>query len=129
MPTSAHLARAALEATAFQTREVVEAMEADSGIKLATLRTDGGMVANELLMQFQADILDAPVVRPKVSETTALGAAYAAGLAVGYWRNSEDLRANWGVDKTWTPNMAQETRAHHYKSWKKAVQRSFAWVD
>ncbi len=127
--TRAHLARAALEATAYQVRDVVEAMQADSGIKLATLKTDGGMVVNELLMQFQADILNAPVVRPKVSETTALGAAYAAGLAVGYWHNIDDLRANWGVDKTWTPNMAEEARAHYYKSWKKAVQRSFAWVD
>jgi glycerol kinase len=127
--TRAHLARAALESTAYQVRDVVEAMEADSGIKLATLKTDGGMVANELLMQFQADMLKVPVVRPKVSETTALGAAYAAGLAVEYWRNTEDLRANWGVDKTWTPSMAEDKRAHHYKSWKKAVQRSFAWVD
>ena len=127
--TRAHLARAALESTAYQVRDVVEAMEADSGIKLSTLKTDGGMVANELLMQFQADMLNVPVVRPKVSETTALGAAYAAGLAVEYWRNTEDLRANWGIDKTWTPSMAEDTRAHHYKSWKKAVQRSFAWVD
>ncbi|HVE23637.1 MAG TPA: glycerol kinase GlpK [Acidocella sp.] len=127
--TRAHLARAALEATAYQVRDVVEAMQEDSGIKLTTLKTDGGMVVNELLMQFQADILNAPVVRPKVSETTALGAAYAAGLAVGYWRNIDDLRANWGVDKTWTPNMAAEKRDHYYKSWKKAVQRSFAWVE
>ena len=127
--TRAHLARAALESTAYQVRDVVEAMEADSGIKLATLKTDGGMVANELLMQFQADMLNVPVVRPKVSETTALGAAYAAGLAVEYWRNTEDLRANWGIDKTWPPSMTEDTRAHHYKSWKKAVQRSFAWVD
>jgi glycerol kinase len=127
--TRANLARAALESTAYQVCDVVEAMQADSGIKLATLKTDGGMVANELLMQFQADMLDVPVVRPKVSETTALGAAYAAGLAVGYWRNTEDLRANWGIDKTWTPGMAEDKRAHHYKSWKKAVQRSFAWVD
>jgi glycerol kinase len=127
--TRAHLARAALESTAYQVRDVVEAMETDSGIKLATLKTDGGMVVNELLMQFQADMLNVPVVRPKVSETTALGAAYAAGLAVEYWHNTEDLRANWGIDKTWTPSMAEDTRAHHYKSWKKAVQRSFAWVD
>jgi glycerol kinase len=127
--TRAHLARASLESTAYQVRDVVEAMQSDSGIKLATLKTDGGMVANELLMQFQSDILDVPVVRPQVSETTALGAAYAAGLAVGYWRNTEDLRANWGVDKTWTPAMPEETRVHHYKSWKKAVQRSLAWVD
>ncbi len=127
--TRAHLARAALESTAYQVRDVVEAMQEDSGIKLATLKTDGGMVANELLMQFQADILDVPVVRPKVSEITALGAAYAAGLAVGYWRNTEDLRANWGVDKSWRPAMPEDARARHYKSWKKAVQRSFAWVE
>ncbi|HEX7390825.1 MAG TPA: glycerol kinase GlpK, partial [Acidiphilium sp.] len=127
--TRAHIARAALESTAYQVRDVVEAMETDSGIKLATLKTDGGMVANELLMQFQADILAAPVVRPKMTETTALGAAYAAGLAVGYWKNVEDLRANWGVDKTWEPVMDEASRAHHYKSWKKAVQRSFAWID
>ncbi len=127
--TRAHLARAALESTAYQVRDVVEAMQEDSGIRLATLKTDGGMVGNELLMQFQADMLDVPVVRPKVSETTALGAAYAAGVAVGFWRSTEDLRANWGVDKTWTPGMAAETRAHHYRCWKKAVQRSFGWVD
>ncbi|CAG4915254.1 unnamed protein product [Acidocella sp. C78] len=127
--TRAHLARAALESTAYQVRDVVEAMQEDSGIRLATLKTDGGMVANELLMQFQADILNAPVVRPKMTETTALGAAYAAGLAVGYWANLEDLRANWGVDKTWEPAMAAETRDKYYRSWKKAVQRSFAWVD
>ncbi|WP_288006146.1 FGGY-family carbohydrate kinase, partial [Acidiphilium sp.] len=127
--TRAHLARAALESTAYQVRDVVEAMQADSGITLAALKTDGGMVANELLMQFQSDILDAPVVRPKMTETTALGAAYAAGLAVGYWANVDDLRANWGIDKTWEPKMTAESRDHHYKSWKKAVQRSFAWVD
>ena len=127
--TRAHLARAALESTAYQTRDVVEAMETDSGIKLSSLKTDGGMVANELLMQFQADILDVPVIRPKVTETTALGAAYAAGLATGYWSNVEDLRANWQVDKQWTPALAADKRAHYYKSWKKAVQRSFDWVD
>ena len=127
--TRAHLARAALESTAYQVRDVVEAMQADSGITLATLKTDGGMVANELLMQFQSDILDAPVVRPKMTETTALGAAYAAGLAVGYWANVEDLRANWGVDKTWEPTMEASVREHYYRSWKKAVQRSFAWVE
>jgi glycerol kinase len=127
--TRAHLARAALEATAYQVRDVVEAMEADSGIRLATLRTDGGMVGNELLMQFQADILNAPVVRPRMIETTALGAAYAAGLAVGYWQDIEDLRANWGVDRTWLPGMDDEIRARHYRSWKKAVQRSFDWVE
>jgi glycerol kinase len=127
--TRAHLARAALESTAYQVRDVVEAMQEDSGIWLATLKTDGGMVANELLMQFQADMLNVPVVRPKVAETTALGAAYAAGLAVGYWRNTEDLRANWGVDRTWTPGMEAARREHYYKSWKKAVTRSFGWVD
>ncbi|MFT2095867.1 glycerol kinase GlpK [Acidiphilium multivorum] len=127
--TRAHLARAALESTAYQVRDVVEAMQEDSGIRLAALKTDGGMVANELLMQFQADILNAPVVRPKMTETTALGAAYAAGLAVGYWANLEDLRANWGVDKTWEASMPAETREKYYRSWKKAVQRSFAWVD
>ncbi|ACI52085.1 glycerol kinase [Gluconacetobacter diazotrophicus PA1 5] len=127
--TRAHFARAALESTAYQVRDVVEAMESDSGIRLTSLKTDGGMVANELLMQFQADILNVPVVRPKVVETTALGAAYAAGLAVGYWSNTDDLRANWEIDKTWTPSMPEDRRAHYTKSWKKAVQRSFDWVD
>jgi glycerol kinase len=125
----AHIARAALEATAYQTRDVVEAMEADSGIKLSSLKADGGMVVSELLMQFQADMLDVPVVRPKVIETTALGAAYAAGLAVGYWTSIDDLRANWRADKTWTPTMPAEKRDRHYRSWKKAVQRSFDWID
>lgn len=127
--TRAHLARAALEATAYQTRDVVEAMEADSHIKLATLKTDGGMVVNELLMQFQADILNVPVIRPKISETTALGAAYAAGLATGYWNNIEDLRANWQAGKVWYPALDAKKRAHYYKSWKKAVGRAFDWVD
>ncbi len=125
----AHIARAVLEATAFQTREVVEAMEKDSGIALDVLRTDGGMVDNELLMQFQADILDRPVVRPAIKETTALGAMYAAGLAVGYYRDLDDLRANWSVDKTWKPNMAAEKRENMYRMWKKAVTRSFDWVE
>ena len=106
--TRAHIARAALESTAYQVRDVVEAMQEDSGIKLATLKTDGGMVANELLMQFQADILDVPVLRPTVRETTALGAAYAAGLATGYWHNTEDLRANWGIDKIFIPSMGRK---------------------
>jgi glycerol kinase len=127
--SAGHFARAALEASAYQTRDVAEAMQADSGVALTCLKTDGGMVGNELLMQFQADILNAPVVRPKVTETTALGAAYAAGLAVGSWRDLDDLRANWGVDATWTPSLDPERRAHLYKSWKKAVQRSFDWVD
>jgi glycerol kinase len=127
--TRAHIARAALESTAYQVRDVVEAMQADSGIALSSLKTDGGMVANNLLMQFQADILDAPVVRPRVTETTALGAAYAAGLAVGFWKNVEDLRANWTIDRTWTPKMPRQQRERYYKSWKKAVNRSFDWVE
>ena len=124
-----HLARAVLEATAFQTREVLDAMEQDSGIHLATLRADGGMVANELLMQFQADILNRSVVRPVTRETTALGAAYAAGLAVGYFADLADLRANWEADRTWQPAMEEAHRARLYRHWKKAVQRSFDWVD
>jgi glycerol kinase len=124
-----HLARAVLEATAFQTREVLDAMEQDSGIHLATLRADGGMVANELLMQFQADILDRPVVLPLMRETTALGAAYAAGLAVGYFADLADLRSNWCADRTWQPAMDEVQRARLYRHWKKAVQRSFDWVD
>jgi glycerol kinase len=124
-----HLARAVLEASAFQTREVLEAMENDSGIQLKSLRTDGGMVENDLLMQFQADIIHLPVVRPVVKETTALGAAYAAGLAVGYYSSVEDLRANWAVDRTWQPQMDKATRERLYASWKKAVSRSFDWLD
>ena len=124
-----HICRAALEATAYQTREVLDAMEKDSGVKLAALKVDGGMVYNELLMQFQADILGVPVVRPTVAETTSLGAAYAAGLAVGFWDNLEDLRKNWGVDKTWEPKMDAETRAKLYKGWLKAVTRTFDWVE
>ena len=127
--TKAHIARAVLEATAFQTREIVEAMEADSGIPLDVLRTDGGMIVNEVLMQFQADILDRPVVRPQIKETTALGAMYAAGLAVGYYRDLEDLRANWSVEKTWMPNMPSEKRERMYRLWKKAVTRTFDWVE
>ncbi len=105
-----HIARAVLEATAYQTREVLDAMEKDSGVKLTALKVDGGMVFNELLMQFQADILDVPVIRPKVAETTALGAAYAAGLAVGFWKDYDELRANWGKDKEWKPSMPVEKR-------------------
>jgi glycerol kinase len=123
-----HIARAALEATAYQTREVLDAMEKDSGVQLTALKADGGMVYNELLMQFQADILGVPVIRPTVAETTALGAAYAAGLAVGFWENLEDLRHNWGVDKTWEPQMVPETRSDLYRGWKKAVQRTLDWV-
>jgi glycerol kinase len=124
-----HLARAVLEATAFQTREVLDAMNADSGVPLTELKVDGGMVANELLMQFQADILDVAVVRPKVAETTALGAAYAAGLAVGYWDGLDDLRKNWAEDKRWTPNLDTAERERVYRNWKKAVTKSFDWVD
>jgi glycerol kinase len=124
-----HLARATLEATAYQTCEVLEAMNKDSGVSLKALKVDGGMVFNELLMQFQADILDVPVIRPKVSETTALGAAYAAGLAVGYWRDIEALRANWREDKTWRPKMAAERRDSLYEQWKKAVTRTFDWIE
>jgi glycerol kinase len=127
--TRAHIARAVLEATAYQTREVLGAMTQDSSIRIAELRVDGGMVGNELLMQFQSDILDVPVVRPKITETTALGAAYAAGLAVGYWRNREDLVSNWAVDKRWTPQMPKERREALYKSWQKAVTRSLDWIE
>ncbi|WP_298401731.1 glycerol kinase GlpK [uncultured Chloroflexus sp.] len=124
-----HLARAVLEATAYQTREVLDAMEQDSGVKLTALKVDGGMVYNNTLMQFQADILGVPVIRPKVAETTSLGAAYAAGLAVGFWSNTDEMRANWGVDHTWTPQMDEETRARLYRGWKKAVTRTFDWVE
>jgi glycerol kinase len=124
-----HLARAVLEATAFQTREVLDAMNADSGVDLTELKVDGGMVQNETLMQFQADILDVPVVRPKVAETTALGAAYAAGLAVGYWNGLDDLRANWAEDKRWEPQMDSDERERTYRNWKKAVTKTFDWVD
>ncbi len=127
--TKGHLARAVLEATAFQTREVLEAMEKDSGIALESLRTDGGMVENNLLMQFQADILNRPVVRPTIKETTALGAAYAAGLAVGFYKNLDDLRANWSIDHTWHPNLETQKREEMYRLWKKAVTRSFDWAD
>jgi glycerol kinase len=127
--TKGHIARAVLEATAWQTREVVDAMIADSGVALTTLKVDGGMTANELLMQFQADVLGVPVVRPVVPETTCLGAAYAAGLAVGYWPDIESLRANWKKAAEWTPAMAADARNRHYRKWKKAVQRTMAWLD
>ncbi|MDU0325246.1 glycerol kinase GlpK [Microbacterium sp. KSW2-21] len=124
-----HIARAALEATAFQTREVLDAVNADSGVDLAELKVDGGMTANDALMQFQADILGVPVVRPVVAETTALGAAYAAGLAVGFWDNLDDLRANWQEDKRWEPNMDSGERDRELRLWKKAVTKSMDWVD
>ncbi|AEI50099.1 glycerol kinase GlpK [Runella slithyformis] len=127
--TKAHIARAVLEATAYQTLDVMKAMEKDADIQLKSLRVDGGMVANETLMQFQADMLDVPVVCPAVTETTALGAAYAAGLAVGYWKNFDDLRLNWGIAHTWDPKMGSTQRNKLHKGWLKAVERSFGWED
>jgi glycerol kinase len=124
-----HIARAALEATAYQTREVLDAMNKDSGVDLLSLKVDGGMVVNELLMQFQSDILGVPVIRPTVIETTALGAAYAAGLAVGVWSQVDDLRANWGKDREWTPQMDTDERQRLYEGWLKAVTRTFGWAD
>jgi glycerol kinase len=124
-----HLARAALEATAYQTREVLDAMNKDSGVKLTSLKVDGGMVHNDLLMQFQADVLDVPVIRPKVAETTSLGAAYAAGLATELWSKVDDLRANWAKDKEWRPQMAADVRDKLYRGWLKAVTRTFDWVE
>ena len=124
-----HLARAALEATAFQVREVADAMAKESKINFDFLRVDGGMVMNDLLMQFQADILNMPIVRPRVKETTALGAAYAAGLAVGFYKNTDELSANWAIDHQWNPQMEERTREHLYHFWKKAVTRSFDWVE
>jgi glycerol kinase len=124
-----HIARAVLEATAWQTREVLDAMNSDSGVALTALKVDGGMVFDELLMQFQADVLGVPVIRPKVAETTALGAAYAAGLAVGFWKAVDDLRANWQKDHEWKPKMDAATRDKDFKLWKKAVTRSFDWVE
>ena len=126
--TKGHIARAALEATAFQTREVLDAMRMDSGVDLKELKVDGGMVANDLLMQFQADILGVPTVRPIFSETTVLGAAYAAGLATGVWSGLDELRENWGEDKRWLPNMSEETRSGRFARWKQAVERTFDWV-
>jgi glycerol kinase len=127
--TAGHIARATLEATAFQSREVVEAMNADSGVDLESLKVDGGMVGNDLLMQFQADLLGVPVIRPKVPETTSLGAAYAAGLATGLWTEVEDLRENWVEDKRWEPQMDDSQRDEYYMYWKRAVTRTFDWFD
>jgi glycerol kinase len=127
--TAGHIARATLEATAYQSREVVEAMNADSGVDLESLKVDGGMVGNELLMQFQADLLGVPVIRPEVAETTALGAAYAAGLATGFWASEDDLRNNWAEDKRWEPKMDAAKRDEYFKYWKKAVTRTFDWFD
>jgi glycerol kinase len=127
--TNAHLARATLEAICYQSRDVAEAMEADSGVHLETLRVDGGATANNLLMQLQADILGVPVQRPVVAETTALGAAYAAGLAVGFWDDQEALRENWNEDRRWEPQWSEDQRESGYAGWKKAVERTFGWVD
>jgi glycerol kinase len=124
-----HIARAALESTAYQTAEVIDAVNADSGVPLTELKVDGGMTANDTLMQFQADILGVPVVRPVVAETTALGAAYAAGLAVGFWADLDDLAKNWQEDKRWEPQMPSEQRDKLYRNWKKAVTKTFDWVD
>jgi glycerol kinase len=123
-----HVARASLEATAYQTKEVLDAMRQDSGVELASLKVDGGMVVNDLLMQFQADLLGVPVVRPRVNETTSLGAAYAAGRAVGFWSNEEELRANWAAQRTWTPRMESSERERLYAGWHKAVARTLDWV-
>jgi glycerol kinase len=126
--TKAHIARAALEAVAWQTREVVDAMAADSGRPLEVLKADGGMTGNALLMQFQADVLGAPVVRPRISETTCLGAAYAAGLAVGFWPDLEALRGQWKKDAEWSPTMTAADRDRRYGQWRKAVQRTLDWA-
>ncbi|AUD05274.1 glycerol kinase GlpK [Spirosoma pollinicola] len=127
--TKGHLARAVLEATAYQTVDVVRAMEQDAGVSLKSLRVDGGMVVNSLLMQFQSDVLNGPVVCPRMTETTALGAAYAAGLAVGYWQNLDDLRQNWGVARTYEPNMDDAHRKKLMRGWQKAIERSFGWEE
>lgn len=127
--TKGHIARAALEATAWQTREVADAMQQDSGVTLTSLKVDGGMVVDNLLMQFQSDVLGVPVIRPKVAETTALGAAYAAGLATGFWQNLDELRQNWGVDHTWEPQMDPVQREQSLRMWKKAVSRTFDWIE
>lgn len=127
--TRAHIARAALEATAYQTRDVMDAMLADSGVALKALKVDGGMTANDLLMQFQADILNTPVVRPQVPETTALGAAYAAGLAQGFWSTLDELRNNWQVSKRWNPEMSAEERTERYRNWQRAVERTYGWAE
>jgi glycerol kinase len=126
--TKAHLARAALEATAYQTLEIFKAMEQDSGLSISSLKVDGGMVVNELLMQFQADLLDVPVIRPEFTETTALGAAYAAGLSTGFWESEDELKDIWKEDKRWTPQMPRSERDKKMAYWGKAVKRSFDWL-
>jgi glycerol kinase len=124
-----HIARAVLEAVDFQAREIFEAMAKDSGIKLTSLKVDGGMTASDMLMQFQADIMNVKVTRPKVAETTALGAAYAAGLAAGFWNNTDELKEHWSISKEWEPKMPEEKREKYFKQWKKAVQKSLGWMD
>jgi glycerol kinase len=124
-----HIARAVLEACAFQTCDIVEAMNMDSSVTLNALKVDGGMVANELLMQFQSDILNVPVIRPAITETTALGAAYAAGLAVDFWSGLDELRQNWSIDRSWKPAMSTERREKYHKEWRKAVERTFDWIE
>jgi glycerol kinase len=127
--TNAHLARATLESICYQTRDVVEAMQQDSGVVLDVLRVDGGVTANELCMQMQSDILGVPVSKPVVAETTALGAAYGAGLAVGFWKSTDELKRNWNEDRRWTPQWNDEQRERGYAGWKKAVDRTLGWVD
>jgi glycerol kinase len=127
--TKGHIARAVLEANAYQTLDIAEAMKKDSGVDPNNLKVDGGMVANDLLMQFQSDLLNVPVVRPSITETTALGAAYAAGLAVDFWKSMDDLKQYWSMDKTWQPQMSAEMRMAGIRGWKKAVSRTFDWVD
>lgn len=126
---AAHIARAVLESTAFQTFDIVDAMQRDSGVKIESLKVDGGMVVNDMLMQFQSDVLGVPVVRPRVPETTALGAAYAAGLASGFWESKEELKGQWAEDRRWEPGMEQEERNRRIRYWRKAVERSFGWVE
>jgi len=127
--TNAHLARATLEAICYQSRDVVDAMKADSGVRLEVLKVDGGITGNDLCMQIQADVLGVDVVKPVVAETTALGAAYAAGLAAGFWRDPAELRANWHESRRWQPSWTEDRRANGYAGWRKAVQRTLDWVD
>ena len=127
--TRAHLARATLEAICYQTRDVVEAMTQDSGVRLEILKVDGGATVNNTLMQLQADILGVAVVRPSVAETTALGAAYAAGLATGFWKRLEDLRGHWKADRTWEPRWSEQRREEGYAGWKKAIDRTMNWIE
>ncbi|HKD38059.1 MAG TPA: FGGY-family carbohydrate kinase, partial [Pirellulales bacterium] len=127
--TAAHLARATIEAMAFQSRDLIDAMQRDSGITLGQLKADGGASVNDALMQFQADLLNVPVVRPVVAETTALGAGYLAGLAVGYWTDLADVSRNWQLDREFTPNMADDARDRRYRQWQRGVERSRHWVE